>query len=51
MKRNIQIRDLKPANVKMFPEELGALNWESIFRENNPSLAFEKFNTTAARYL
>ncbi|KAK2704498.1 hypothetical protein QYM36_016782 [Artemia franciscana] len=30
----------------MFSEELGAVNWESIFRENNPSLAFEKFNTT-----
>ena len=46
MKHNIQIRDLKPANVKMFSEELGAVNWESIFRENNPSSAFEKFNTT-----
>ncbi|KAK2701355.1 hypothetical protein QYM36_019982 [Artemia franciscana] len=46
VKRNIQIRDLKPANVKIFSEELGAVNWESIFRENNPSLAFEKFNTT-----
>ncbi|KAK2719423.1 hypothetical protein QYM36_005046 [Artemia franciscana] len=46
VKRNIQIRDLKPANVKIFSEELGAVNWENIFRENNPSLAFEKFNTT-----
>ncbi|KAK2719648.1 hypothetical protein QYM36_005209, partial [Artemia franciscana] len=36
---------MKPANVKMFSDELSALNWESKFRENSPSLAFEKFNT------
>ena len=29
LKRNIQIRDPNPANIKMFSEELGAVNWES----------------------